>query len=113
MVILAAGFDNQVIDVVFDLFSHHVIEYCGRCSLICCSCILTTKWHYSVVEVAEESAEGCLLSVSGRDFDLIVAAETIHEGKHSMASNRVNEHTHVRQREFILWTCFVRSQKMT
>ena len=63
---------------------HHVMGDSGHSSLIRGTHILKPKWHHSVVEISDRSAECGLYCVSWRHFDLIVAAKTIHKREHLM-----------------------------
>lgn len=53
-----------------------------------------------------------IFSTSEGSFDFIVATEAIHEGKHGMTGNGIDQYVYVGQRKFVLRTCFIEVSKV-
>ena len=85
MVLPLLGFDYNIIDVVFDLAVHHVMEHGYHRSLIRGPSIFKTKRHDDVVEISNRCAESGFFSIFRRHEYLIISVKTIHKREHNMA----------------------------
>src|ERR1051325_465511 len=86
---------------------NHIMKQCNHSTLISGACVLQSEWHNLVAESAPLCDKSSLLHVFGSHFDLIVTAETIHEGENFVLSSVVNQNINMRKRKIVFRTRFV------
>ena len=80
---------------VLQLSVHHVVEYGCHGMVVCCACVFQPKRHHSIVEIVYRSPESSLHHILWRYSNLIVSAESVHEGKHGVSCYRFYQQIHV------------------
>ena len=84
-----------------------LLEHPVHQPLIGSSCILEPERHHMITISSLRCDERGLFLVVWVHADLIVAGEGIHETEEFMAGCGVYDEVYPRQRETVLWTCFV------
>ena len=103
----AHTFDHHVINVGLhvssDLMSEDLIDH----PLVGGSGILQPEGHYLVMVSPPISDEGCLFFIFGCHVNLVVAAKSVHEGKHLASDYIIEQDVGDWQGKCILRACFV------
>ena len=101
------GFYQHVIYVHLHSCAYLLLEHPVHQPLIGSSCILEPERHHTITIGSLRCDERGLLLVVWVHTDLVVAGEGIHKTKEFMAGYGVYDEVYPRQRETVLWTCFV------
>jgi len=102
--LLSFTLGDRVVYIDFDFSVHHVVEQSHHSSLIGCPGVLEPKGHHFIAERASQGDEGGLFHILWCHLYLIVAGETVHEGKQSEIGRIIHEDIDVQQREIVFGT---------
>ena len=103
----SGGFYQHVIYVHLHGRSYLLLEHPVHQPLIGSSCVLKPKRHHTITIGSLRCDERGLFLVTWVHADLIVAGEGIHKTKKFMAGSGIHDEVNTRQRETVLWACFV------
>ena len=107
MGLTCGGFYQHIIYVHLHSCAYLLLEHPVHQPLIGSSCILEPEWHHTMTIGSLSCEERGLFLVVLVHADMIVAGEGIHETEEFMAGCGVYDEVYSRQRETVLWTCFV------
>ena len=103
----SGGFYQHVIYVHLHGRSYLLLEHHVHQPLIGSSCILEPKWHHTITIGSLRCDERGIFLVVWVYADFVVAGEGIHKTEEFMASSGIHDEVDSRQREIVLWACFV------
>ena len=101
------GFYQHIIYVHLHSCAYLLLEHPVYQPLIGSSCILEPEHHHTITIGSLRCDERGLFLVVWVHIDLVLAGEGIHETEEFMAGCGVYDEVYPRQRETVLWTCFV------
>ena len=81
--------------------------------LECCSIIFKTKGHLFAGECSPYGNKSCFVLIFLFDLDLIIARETIHEGKDVDSNTVINDLINEQCQVIALSTCFVQIMQIS
>ena len=103
----SGGFYQHVIYVHLHGRSYLLLEHPVHQHLIGSSCVLEPKRHHTITIGSLRYDERGLFLVTWVHADLVVAGEGIHKTEKFMAGSGIHDEVDTRQRETVLWACFV------
>ena len=101
------GFYQHVIYVHLHSCAYLLLEHPVHQPLIGGSCILESKRHHTITIGPLRCDERGLFLVVWVHTDLVIAEEGVHKTEEFMACCGVHDEVDPRQREAVLWACFV------
>ena len=101
------GFYQHVIYVHLHSCAYLLLEHPVHQPLIGSYCILEPERHHTITIGSLHCDERGLFLVVWVHTDLVVAGEGVHKTEEFMAGCGVYDEVYPRQREIVLWTCFV------
>ena len=101
------GFYQHFFYVHLHSCAYLLLEHPIHQPLIGSSCVLEPKLHHTITIGSLCCDELGLFLVVWVHIDLVVAGEGVHKTKEFMASCGVYDEVDSRQRETVLWACFV------
>ena len=103
----SGGFYQHVIYVHLHGRSYLLLEHPVHQPLIGSSCVLEPKRHHTITIGSLRCDERGLFLVTWVHVDLVVTREGIHKTEKFMADSGIHDEVDTRQRETVLWACFV------
>ena len=101
------GFYQHVIYVHLHSCAYLLLEHSIYRPLICSSCVFEPERHHTITIGSLRCDERGLFLVTWGHTDLVVAGEGIHKTEEFMARSGIYDEVDSRQRETVLWACFV------
>ena len=102
-------FFQCVINIVFHVFMHHIMEDGGHCPLISNANIFKPKRHDIPAKGTPCTCKSYLFLVLRRNFNLIISRKVVHKGVHLITHSHVHYHVNVREWKIILWKALFKS----
>ena len=101
------GFNQHIIYVYLNSYTYLLLEHPVHQSMVGVSCVLESKRHHPITIGSLHCNKRGLFLVVWVHTDLVVAGKGIHKTEKLMACCGVHDEVDPRQREIVLWACFV------
>ena len=101
------GFNLHIIDVYLHSYAYLLLEHPVYQYLVGGFCVLVSKRHHPIAIGSVRCDERGLFLVVWVHTELVVTGEGIHKTEKFMACCGVHDEVDPRQREAVLWACFV------
>ena len=107
MELSCGGFNQHIIYVHLHSYAYMLLEHPVHQPLVGGSCVLESKRHHQITIGPLRCDERGLFLVVWVHTDLVVAGKGVHKTEEFMACCGVHDEVDPRQREVVLWACFV------